>query len=235
MKTRVPTQMAAAVLLLLLTGAPVDGHDQRASTDAHGIRMQAAASTTGSTVVVVFDDTKLPGPEDARHAAAGVDAVHRALLLRGVRVAAITSGPGGLAIDATDVPNVLPPIAEALRTGAYNFRGTADPEKANKALDATVESILASLARLEGPRHVLIVIGRSATVSLERRARLEADTALARRINLNVVWLDLELGGCDTSAPRDSTTLVEPEACGLLADQPSLARALAGARRFLAP
>ncbi|MEO5820376.1 MAG: hypothetical protein ABIT71_07690 [Vicinamibacteraceae bacterium] len=235
MNTPVSTLTAAAAVSFLLTGAPLDGHDGAGSAAGHPGRPQAASSTTMSTVVVVLDDTKLLGPDEARHAAAGVDAVHRALVVGRVRVGAMTSGPGGLAVDATDAPNVLPPIAEALRSGAYVFRGTADPEKATQALDASVEDVLASLARVEGSRQVLVVIGRSATVSAERRARLEANATLAGRINLKVVWLDLERGGCDTAPPRDSTTLSEPAACGLLADQPTLARALDGARRFLAP
>jgi hypothetical protein len=234
MNIRVSLRTAVAAALLLLTGAPLHGHSGAGSAAGHhGI--QAAPSLAAPTVVVVLDDTKLLGVEQARHAAAGVDAVHRTLLMSGVRVAAITSGPGGLVVDVTDAPNVLPPIAEALRTGVYNFRGTVDPEKADQALDATVEGILRSLPRLGGTRHVLVVIGQSATVSMARRARLEANAALARRSGLKVVWLDLESGGCDTAPPRDSTTLGEPATCGLLADEPTSARALDGARQFLAP
>ena len=217
MHTSLSTLTVAAAAVFVLTGAPLDGHDG-----------------DGPVVMIVLDDTKLLGVEEGRHAAAGFDAVHRTLLVSGVRVAAITSGPGSLAIDVTDAPNVLPPIAEALRTGAYTFGGTTDPAKASAALDATVADTLGSLARLGGTRHVLVVVGRSATVSPERRARLEANAALARRGNVKVVWLDLERDGCAASPPRDSTTLGEAAACGVLGDQATLARALDVARRFLA-
>ena len=218
MNTRLSTLAAAAAVLFVLTGAPLDGRD-----------------AAGPVVMIVLDDTTLLGLEQARHAAAGIDAVQRSLLVSGARVAAVTSGPGGLAIDVTDASDVLPPIAQSLRAGAYIFRGTADPAKANQALDATVEDTLGSLARLGGTRHVLVVIGRSAPVSMERRARLEATAARAQHGNVKVVWLDLERDGCATSPPRESTTLGEPAACGLLGDPATLARALDAARRFLAP
>ena len=108
MNRSLSTLTAAAAALFVLTGAPLDGHD-----------------AAGPVVMIVIDDTKLLGVDQARHAAAGIEAVHRTLLVSGVRVAAVTSGPGGLAIDATDAPAVLPPIAEALRAGAYTFRDPA--------------------------------------------------------------------------------------------------------------
>ena len=216
--------MAAPLLALRIASAAV-----------HGAAEQPAPSKTTPMVVVVLDDTALVGVEQARLAAAGVDAVHRALLTGPTRVGAITSGPGGLAIDATDDTTVLASIAESLRQGVYMFKGSADPEKATLALDATVESIVGSLARFKDARKVLVVIGRSAAVSAERRARLELNAAGARRIDLQVVWLDLERGGCDASPRRDATTLAEPAACGVLADSGTVALALDGARRFLGP
>jgi hypothetical protein len=197
----------AAAACLLPTGAPLE------------------AQTTTPLVVVVLDDTKLFANGQARLAATGVEAVHRTLMAGPVRVGAITSGPGGLMIDATDDTSVVPPIVASLREGVYDFTGTPDPDKANRALDATVRSVVSSMGRLEGPQKVLVVIGRSARVSAERRTALETYSAGARRAGMRVVSLDLDGGGCDAASPRDATTLSEPAACAPLADAAAVARA----------
>jgi hypothetical protein len=217
MTTRASLSMAGAAALLVLTGTRLE------------------AQTTTPLVVVVLDDTNVTGSEQARLAAAGFDAVHRTLLAGRVRVGAITSGPGGLVVDATEDASVLPPIAASLRQGGYTFTRPADPAKAIQALDATVDSFLRRAAGYEGVRKVLVVIGRSAAVSAERQTRLEAQAAAARRSLVKVVWLDLEPSGCDASSPRVATTLTEPAACGVLTESATIERALDGARRFLSP
>jgi hypothetical protein len=80
---------------------------------------------------------------------------------------------------------------------------------------------------------VLVVIGRSTVGAPERRAKLAATTAAARRQGTQVLWLDLESGGCDRAPMRDSTALTESDSCGVLTDPASIGRLTEAVRTAL--
>jgi hypothetical protein len=224
--------IAGATLVLFVGGAPLDAHD---ALPAISPQAPTVPGTTAPIVVVVLDDTKLISAERASLAAAGFDAIHRHLLTGRVQVGAMTSGPGGLVVDATEDVAAMLPISESVRNGHYNFRAAADETKAGVALDATIAGSLRAVTKFKDTPKVLVVIGTSAPVSDERRARLEASAAAARGTGAQIVWLDHEANGCDRSPARDWALLTTPAACAVLSDRGALDRVLDDAHRLMTP
>jgi hypothetical protein len=173
--------------------------------------------------IIVLDDTALVDGERSRLAAAGVDALGRAIADSGADAAAVSVGPGGLSVDQSDDPSVVPAIARSIGEGRYIFHGPADDAKAAIALDVTLAAMLDGLARQRRPG-VVVVVGRSTGASAERHAQLQATTAAARRQQAKILWLDLEPRGCEPSPRRDSLTLARPDGCGVLTDPASVDR-----------
>jgi hypothetical protein len=91
-----PRALLVGALALTVLGVPADG------------RAQVAAAKP--IALVVLDDTRLVDGPLARLAAAGVEALRRAVTDTRAAVAAISSGPGGLSVDLSDDPSILPSI-----------------------------------------------------------------------------------------------------------------------------